>query len=328
MDNLTHSLTGLMLARAGGFDRWTPRAALLLVLASNIPDIDIVTAIGGPLTYLDHHRGITHGLISVPVLGAFSAAVLRLAGPVRWMPAILMASLGVLVHLLMDWTNIYGIHLYAPFSNQWLRLDITSVVDLWIWVVLGLAVAGPALSRLVSQEIGARAKRGGRGSAVFALVFLLVYTGWRVVLHERAVETLRSHVYEGGVPLSAQAYPHFANPWHWMTVVRTQSAVILQPVNLLHPYDPTGGVIHYPPAATPQLQAARASDTFQRYLDFATEPVWRVIPVDEPEGAVEVIATDVRFGDPGGGRFQASALVDAQGRVLEDSFSFGPVKPR
>ena len=40
MDNLTHSLTGLMLSRAG-LNRFYPRATLVLVIAANIPDIDI-----------------------------------------------------------------------------------------------------------------------------------------------------------------------------------------------------------------------------------------------------------------------------------------------
>ncbi len=50
MDNLTHTLTGLALSRAG-LNRWYTRPALVLMLAANIPDIDIVTIAGGPLTY-------------------------------------------------------------------------------------------------------------------------------------------------------------------------------------------------------------------------------------------------------------------------------------
>ena len=39
MDNLTHSLVGLMLARAG-LEKTTPRGTAMMVLAANAPDAD------------------------------------------------------------------------------------------------------------------------------------------------------------------------------------------------------------------------------------------------------------------------------------------------
>ena len=59
MDNLTHTLTGLALSRAG-LSRWYARPTLVLMLAANIPDIDIVTIAGGPFNYFQYHRGVTH----------------------------------------------------------------------------------------------------------------------------------------------------------------------------------------------------------------------------------------------------------------------------
>ena len=60
MDNLTHSLFGLTLARTplGRAGRGTTAA---LLLASNAPDIDIVVTAGGSANYLAYHRGPTHG---------------------------------------------------------------------------------------------------------------------------------------------------------------------------------------------------------------------------------------------------------------------------
>ena len=43
MENLTHTLVGILLAHAG-LNRWTPRATAICVVAANLPDIDIVTA--------------------------------------------------------------------------------------------------------------------------------------------------------------------------------------------------------------------------------------------------------------------------------------------
>jgi inner membrane protein len=329
MDNLTHTLTGLMLSRAG-FNRWCPMATPILLLAVNVPDADIVVRLlSDSLTYLDHHRGITHGLAAAPVLGALVvgalAAIRRTSMP--WFRAVVTATTGVLSHLLLDWTNTYGIHLLAPFSNAWLRLDIINVVDLWIWALLLIAVAGPLLSKLVSSEIGAKPSNG-RGAAVFALIMLTLYAGARYALHERAINTLDSHMYSGAPAKRTAAFPHFANPFVWNTHIDTANAVILQRVNLLFPYDPMGGVVHYWPQRSEALEATLATPTVQRFLNFAQFPFWQITPLDKPEGAVKVEVMDLRFGDPNAPRFVATVMLDAGARVTEESFSFGPLRPR
>jgi hypothetical protein len=60
MDNLTHTLFGLTLARTplGRAGRGVTTA---LVLASNAPDADIVMTARGNASYLQWHRGPTHG---------------------------------------------------------------------------------------------------------------------------------------------------------------------------------------------------------------------------------------------------------------------------
>jgi inner membrane protein len=329
MDNLTHTLTGLMLSRAG-LNRWCPMATPILLLAVNIPDIDIVVRLfSDSLTYLDHHRGITHGLAVAPLLAAlvaaFVAAVTRKKLP--WLRAVVTGTVGIVSHLLLDWTNSYGIHMLMPFSSEWLRLDIVNVVDLWIWGLLLFAVAGPLLSKLVSSEIGAKPGTG-RGAAIFALCILVLYIGARFAVHERAINTLNSHLYSGSPPRRVAAFPHFANPFAWTTYVETENGVILQRVNLLMPYDPLGGTVHYPPPDSRALQVARDTDSVRRFLNFAQFPFWQVTPLYKPEGALKVEVMDLRFGDPAAPRFVTTVLLDPAARVLEEGFGFGPLRPR
>ncbi len=85
--------------------------------------------------------------------------------PVNWKMAFPVAMVGVASHLALDWTNVYGIRLLLPFSARWLRLDITSVVDPWIWTGLLLSVIAPALARLVGGEIGDLRRLAGRTAA-------------------------------------------------------------------------------------------------------------------------------------------------------------------
>src|SRR3954464_11202335 len=59
----------------------TPRARVgrgttaALLLASNAPDVDIVTTAGGALKYLEWHRGLTHGPLGIVGLGIVTAAL-------------------------------------------------------------------------------------------------------------------------------------------------------------------------------------------------------------------------------------------------------------
>src|SRR5579863_4778789 len=199
VDNITHSLTGLLLSRAG-LDKLTPRAAWILVLAANAPDADVVSAFGGSLNYLHYHRNFTHSLAALPVLPILCVVAVRLVSrkPLKWLGAYLIALIGVASHLLLDLTNVYGVRLLEPFSGRWFRWDSTSVIDFWIWGVLLLSVLAPMLARLVNAEIGAGAKSGAyRGFALFALAFLVLYDGGRSILHARAIATLDSRVYAG-----------------------------------------------------------------------------------------------------------------------------------
>jgi membrane-bound metal-dependent hydrolase YbcI (DUF457 family) len=126
-------------------------------------------------------------------LVTFVVGLFRRPAGFSWLRAWLLSALGVLSHLLLDWTNIYGIRLLEPVSNEWFRLDAVSVVDPFIWAVLLFAVAWPVLARLVAAEIGASRTRQGAGVARFALFFLLAYDFGRWTLHNRAIEMLDAH---------------------------------------------------------------------------------------------------------------------------------------
>src|SRR5579884_492609 len=136
MDNLTHTAIGLFLSRAG-LNRLTPQATAIVILAANAPDIDVLGAIGGPVGYLEYHRGITHSFIAMPVVAIACVALVALISRkrVNWVGAFIAALIAVLSHLLLDYTNGYGIRFLLPFSPAYYRLEWLNVVDLWIWAV-------------------------------------------------------------------------------------------------------------------------------------------------------------------------------------------------
>jgi len=317
MDNLTHTLTGLALSQAG-LNRWYARPALLLMLAANIPDIDIVTIAGGTFNYFLYHRGITHAIAMIPVMALlpvlFVCAVSRTTS--GWKAAYILSIIGVASHLLLDWTNAYGVRFLLPFSSQWFRLDLNSLTDLWIWGVLILAFLGPVLGRLVSSEIGAKPS-AGRGLALFALAFIPAYDFGRYLIHQRALDTLNSRVYQGGPPVRVAAFPASpGDPFEWSGWVERPEFVIRFSMNLLAEFDPTSGAVIYKPEPGPALDAARQTFVVRKFLEFAQYPLWQVTPTADPEGARRVDVRDWRF------PFTASATVDASNRVLSTSFHY------
>jgi inner membrane protein len=326
MDPLTHTATGIFLGRAG-LNRWTPLALPILVLAANAPDIDIVALAGGPLNYLQYHRHLTHSLAAMPVLAIGVVALVRLVGrkPVRWTGAFLAALVAVASHLLLDYTNEYGIRLLLPFSNSWQRLDLTPVVDLWIWTAILVAFAGPFLARLVTAEIRSgkiKNLRHGRGFAWAALLFFLAYNGSRAVLHTRALAMLDSRVYRGVEPVRVAALPS-QNPLAWRGLVEAPEFYAVEDVNLTQQFDPNAGRIFYKPEANPTLDAARRTKTFRIFLGFAQFPFWRIIAVSDPPNGKQVDVFDMRFGSPNQPAFRAGALVDARDNVVETDLQIG-----
>jgi len=318
MDNLTHTLTGLVLSRAG-LSRWYARPGLVLMLAANVPDIDIVTSFRGMFTYFEIHRGITHSFAMLPVMSLLPALVAcAVSRTMRGFKAAYILSLvGVASHLLLDWTNTYGIRFLLPFSGQWFRLDLNGLVDLWIWAVLMIACVAPLLARLVSTEIGAKSGPG-RGLAIFALLFVLVYDFGRYLTHQRAIEILNSRVYQDGPPLRVAAFPSSAvNPFDWSGWVQRPNVAMRFSMNLLADFDPTAPdrVVHEPEPG-PAIDAARSTLVFRKYLDFSQYPIWQVFPASDPEGAQRVEVRDWRFS------FTASAIVDRTNRVLSSSFHY------
>ena len=324
MDNLTHSLVGLLLARTG-LRGWTRGATAVLVLSANAPDSDIVASFWGALRYLEIHRGYTHCLLGLPVVAAFSVAVVAIAlrGTLAWGRLWCLACIGVGSHLLLDWTNVYGIRLLLPFSPRWFHLDISS---LWDGVVLGVLVAAalwPLFARLVSNEIGDRPSRG-KGLAYTALAFFLCLECVRAFFHGRAVEQLASRLYGGAVPVTAAAMPEPINPFRWTGIVETPESYRWLDVEADGAFEPESASIVYKPVIDQPMQAALRTAAFRYFRYFARFPAYSQQPVSLPIGhGTRVDLTDLRFGAPGRGSFHAIALVDSGGRVLESAFTFG-----
>ncbi|HUK89512.1 MAG TPA: metal-dependent hydrolase [Blastocatellia bacterium] len=152
MENLAHTLLGLTMAEAG-LEAATPLATATLIISSNLPDLDLVMyPAGDALSYIRYHRGLSHSFVGLVVLALALTIVMMLFDrrlrlrrdnfrrPARPVRIFLLALLGGLVHLFLDFTNSYGVRPLMPFSGRWFYGDFVFVVDPWIWLILGFSV--------------------------------------------------------------------------------------------------------------------------------------------------------------------------------------------
>ncbi|MES2114567.1 MAG: metal-dependent hydrolase, partial [Pseudomonadota bacterium] len=181
MDNITHTVVGLgvgellerSLPQEADSVRARTRRRLLLVscaLASNFPDLDLFLTglLPDPLGYLLNHRGHTHTLLyALPQALALAAllwlcwpaarALLRASRPARLGLAVSIVT-GLGLHLLLDYTNSYGLHPFYPFDGRWFYGDMVFIVEPLYWIAFGAPLAmmlGTRLARLAALAVPA-----------------------------------------------------------------------------------------------------------------------------------------------------------------------------
>ncbi len=355
MEPITHFLTGAALSRAG-FNRKTALATLTMTLAAEAPDIDILTYSKSSLFEFAHHRGITHSLVGVPVV---TAAVLllvwiihrvrmrspqqvaervermrRLGYPIqpRWGQLYLFGLIAGLSHLLLDFTNNYGIRLFEPFSYRWYAWDIVFIFEPLLYVALIGGLVLPSLFRLINDEIGAKSRGPrGRAGAILALLGVLAVWGVRDYQHRKAVAAMQARVYQGADPIRASAFPYPLNPFVWYGVVETRDFFVQTQVDSLTPeVDPRENMqIRYKPEETPASVAAKSSYLGRVYLDWARYPLVEVEHLSSPQSGYLVRFQDLRFMNLDSSRGLLTGTVELGENLHVTAESFGGIaRPR
>jgi len=341
LEPITHFLTGACLGRAG-LNRKTALATLTLTLAAEVPDLDIIGGwIRGPAFGFAHHRGFTHSFLGVPldaivVLGVVHL-VWRLLGrktkdpnlPPRWGLLYVYACIAGLSHVLLDFTNNYGVRPFWPFSEKWYSWDIVFIFEPVIFAFLILGLIIPSLFGLIDKEIGARRRAPrGRVAATLALLGVVLLWGLRDYEHRRAVNALEARTYNGADPIRASAYPKWIDPFHWYGVVETPAFFALAPVDSLAPeVDPEGRLeIRYKPEETPVTLAAKNSYAGRVFLDWAKYPITETETLQPPQEGYIVLFQDLRFagitiaGRPSGRALSRAVKIDKNLHVVGDVY--------
>lgn len=349
MEPATHVLTGACLARTG-LNRKAAYATAAMAVAAELPDIDTLWSLRGPVSGFEHHRGITHTLLGLPfeaalLVGIFVIvhwwrsrrhrmdvpSVLRTAAPVRWTVLYGFVLLALLSHLLLDYTNNYGLRPFFPFNPHWYAASIVFIFDPLIFVLLVAGLVLPSLFALIGQEVGAK-REVFRGAGWARAALLLVVSVWllRTYEHGRAVDlanaqTLRApSTSDTPVPSSTEAAQETTNPetplreeaarpllrpsrpslaspdplspFRWYTVTDFGPAYLLGTIDTRIASFTSDRVLDKPSLSS-ALTTAKASHLGRVYLDWSTMPWITTSEGQRTEANDRAVGTTVTFED-------------------------------
>lgn len=301
MDNLCHSLAGAALADAG-LERCTARGMSTLIIASNLPDIDVAVFATDTLA-MSFRRGWTHGVLALAVLPAALAVIMWLApgskvakGPkvtkeLSLQGLLLLSYVGVWLHVFMDWLNSYGVRLLMPFSERWFYGDALYIVE----PILYVAFAGGIVLGRWKASRGWDARRGARIGVALAGVYMALMVG----SNPWARSVVRNGIERAGRPGDTRLMvtPVFNNP--------VNREVILD-VGLRYEkgflwFDP---LPHFRPAGygveknmdDPAARLAAQTERGQAYLRWSRFPF---VVVNRTTAGTRVYFSDYRYSGPG-----------------------------
>ena len=318
MDNLTHTLMGAAIGKAG-FERRTALATGTLMIASNLPDIDVAVFLT-PTLAMSFRRGWTHGVLAQALLPPLLALAMvawdrrrvnvasgsnvgsgfsRIKAPARFAPLLLASYIGVLGHVFMDYLNSYGVRLLMPFSDQWFYGDALYIVDPWLYLLLG---GGVWLSIRRARKGWPQIERPAFVGLSIAVVYMFAMWGSNFV----AREAVRDGIVRAGQPADTRfmVTPVLANPFEREVVMdvgtRYEKGLLwFQP----SPHFRPGGFGIEKGLTDPIVVAAAEKPRAQAFLKWSRFPF---AVIDRSKAAPDVWFNDYRYANTGLGGWSAT----------------------
>ncbi len=251
MDPLTHALSGAALARALPKHPLPGPQFALLILLTLAPDADFALKPVSDIIYLEHHRGITHSLLMLPLWVWLIYSLLARRGRRALSP--LLISLALVMHIMLDLITSFGTMLMAPFSDRRAAMDMVFIIDPLLTACLLL----PLLAAI-------RMKRRRRLLAASALALMIAYLGLCAWQHQRALDLLAQARPDA---LARHALPLPFSPFHWQLIATYQDHYERAGINLMPGF-----------SGTAPLFPERLTRPFLAFMHAPAEADWQRLP--------------------------------------------------
>ncbi len=213
MDSFTHSLTGLVVARAIEDKRlgnWGSIAGLTMGL---FPDSDFILGLFNHQFYIQYHRDFTHSLILIPFYSLlFSWLFKKISRRDHFWGFYKICLTALLSHVILDLLTSYGTMIFSPLFEKRFSWDIIFIIDLIFSGIIFLPLMISIFSKRWSRWIC-------RGS----IILLTIYVLFCLVQHERAVglaEDFSKNLNEEILQIAALPQP--LSPFRWANYIETR----------------------------------------------------------------------------------------------------------
>lgn len=192
MDTGSHLLFGATLAGLSCIDPVVANSSTMVyavlagtLIGSHAPDFDTLARLKSYSAYVRLHRGITH---SIPAIFVWPMLI---APPIAFVFGVthhllhlyLWTMIAVMLHVLLDLFNAYGVQCLRPFSNKWHHLDTLALFEPFL---AGIHATGLVLWFFSGLSAG----------TIFSWVYgiMFAYISLRFVQHKRVVKRVRDEL--------------------------------------------------------------------------------------------------------------------------------------
>jgi inner membrane protein len=217
MDPLTHAISGAALARAFPKHPLPRKQLIFLVLLTMAPDADFLLRILSDTVYLQHHRGLTHSLLMIPLWGwlifSLCSRQIKKLPKMPW-----LIGLALLLHICLDLITAFGTMILAPFSDWRASLDLVFIIDPLFTGCL-----------LIPLLLGLKWKSQARKLAIFSLILMCTYLGLAFSNQQQAI-ALAKRAHPDAIAVNA--LPLAFSPWNWQLIAEYPDHYARASVNL------------------------------------------------------------------------------------------------
>lgn len=251
MDPVTHALSGFVLGKTITKNK---KILVIILISTLLPDIDILLRLHSKELFLMYHRGITHGIGALFVFPILPALLFH--KKLGFLRTYFASFLAYALHILLDFTNQYGVKILSPLDWNYYSLSLAFIVDPYVLFPLLFAL-------LLSFKL----KNQAKVLYVVSMIFIVIYMGTKAYLKAEARDLLKqkieAHQY--------RVYPLVNDFLRWWFVAKHSDEYITGFVDLF-----TKKVYfdeRYKIKNEPAILKSKESESVKVFLSFAKHPV-------------------------------------------------------